>query len=170
VGLKNGIHYFNYEVEDDFFGQFEDTLVQRGKVFVDVALDRRNRLMALTFDIAGQVFTECDRCLAAVDMPIHGHHKLYVNLGHAEGDMDDDDVVILSPDETHIDLVQHIYEFTLLSLPLQRDCSELPEAVRPCDEEVIRKLAGESLSDAQTDPTPPVDPRWDALKSLEDES
>ncbi len=175
VALKNGVHYFNFEVEDDFFARFENNLVQKGKVFVDLALDRRNRTMTLDFDIAGRVHTECDRCLADVEMPIHGHHKLYVKLERQEGALFEDDVLYLPPEETHLDLSEPIYEFTLLSLPLQRTCSDLPEAERPCDWEVIRKLEGKaappSATEAETEePQAPIDPRWAKLRGLNEDA
>ncbi len=171
MGLKNGVHYFNFEVDDAFFGQFEESPVQRGRVFVDLALDRRNRVMTLDFDIAGRVHTECDRCLAAVDMPIHGHHKLYVKQDRPVDGPEDEDVLFLSPEATHIDLVRPIYEFTLLSLPWQRTCEDLPEDERPCDLDVIRKLEREAgalpETESETDRTTPIDPRWEKLRSLD---
>jgi uncharacterized metal-binding protein YceD (DUF177 family) len=175
VGLKNGVHYFNFEVDDDFFARFENSLVQRGKVFVDLALDRRNRTMTLDFDIAGRVHTECDRCLAEVEMPIHGHHKLYVKLERHEDAPIEDDVLYLSPEETHLDLTEPIYEFTLLSLPLQRTCTDLPEAERPCDWDVIRKLEGKTAAPTASeahpeDEHPPIDPRWAKLRDLSEDA
>jgi hypothetical protein len=46
VGLQVGIHYFNFEVGDAFFEHFEGSLVQQGKVFVDLALEKRDKAAA----------------------------------------------------------------------------------------------------------------------------
>jgi len=183
VGLQVGIHYFNYEVGDAFFEAFEGSLVQQGKVFVDLALEKRDRVMTLIFDIGGQVHVECDRCLAPLQLPIHGHFKVYVKTGR-EGALEDEDVIIISPEETHLDIEQHMYEFIQLSVPMLQGCEELPVSSRPCNWEVLRRLQGqvpeaEAMFPEQTPNNPkqeetihqdlpkPVDPRWEKLRKLE---
>ncbi|MBI1192133.1 MAG: hypothetical protein GC205_03010 [Bacteroidetes bacterium] len=181
VGLQVGIHYFNFEVGDAFFESFEGSLVQQGKVFVDLALEKRDRVMTLTFDIGGQVHVECDRCLAPLQLPIHGHFKVYVKTGR-EGALEDEDVIIIGPEETHLDIEQHMYEFIQLSVPMLQGCEELPLASRPCNLEVLRRLQGQNLDPSDEteikapkkpeetihqDLSKPVDPRWDKLRSLE---
>lgn len=170
VGLAWGLHYFNYEVDDHFFQAFEGGLVSKGRVFVDLALEKRERVMTLTFDIGGQVHTDCDRCLAPLNLPIHGHFKVYVKTGR-ETQSEDEDVIIISPEATHLELSQHIYEFIQLSLPMLRGCEEVALPNRPCNWEVLRRLENNSSEDSepiQKQPDQPVDPRWEKLRSLED--
>ncbi|MFT7588122.1 MAG: hypothetical protein ACI959_000328 [Limisphaerales bacterium] len=174
VGLKNGLHYFNFEVNDGFFEHFETSLVAKGKVFVDISLDRRTHVMTLTFDIGGQVHTECDRCLEPVDIPIHGHHKLFVKISHNQSGSDpsfeldkgSDDVLLIGQDATHIELAGPIHEFIQLSVPIQRNCDELPEDQKPCNQEVIKKLNGEDVANKKEENEKPIDPRWDKLRNL----
>ena len=173
VGLQMGIHYFNYEIGDDFFQAFEDGLVRQGRVFVDLALEKRERVMTLTFDIGGQVHTECDRCLAPLNLPIHGHFKVYVKIGR-EGTVEDEDVIVIAPEATHLDLALHMNEFIQLSLPMIRGCEEIAIANRPCNLEVLNRLEGENLENKevkeeqiQKDLPQPVDQRWEKLRNLE---
>ncbi len=173
VGLQTGLHYFNFEVGDAFFEAFEGSLVRQGRVFVDLALEKRERVMTLTFDIGGQVYVECDRCLAPLKLPIHGHYRVYVKPGRLDGP-EDDDVIRIAPEETHLELAQHMYEFILLSLPMMQVCEELPPQDRPCNREVLQRLEQqreEALPPKENPNTQelpgPVDPRWEKLRKLE---
>lgn len=183
MGLQNGIHYFNFEVGDGFFQAFEGSLIHQGRVFVDLALEKRDRVMTLTFDIGGQVHTECDRCLAPLDMPIHGHFRVYVKMSR-EGTLEDEDVIIISPEETHLDIAQHMYEFIQLSVPMMQACEEVAVANRPCNWEVLRRLEAQNAAETlpqkgkheeqkeqeeqiKEELPKPVDPRWEKLRSLE---
>ncbi len=170
VGLKHGVHYFNYEVDDTFFQQFEGGLIEKGKVFVDLMLDKRERVMSLTFDISGQVHVECHRCLAPLNMPIHGHFKVYVKAGRDEA-LEDDDVIVIGTEETHLDLGQHMHEFIQLSVPMLHVCDDLPESKRPCNWEVLKKLNAQHFGEkGDLPPLPPVSIQEKEIKESESAS
>jgi uncharacterized metal-binding protein YceD (DUF177 family) len=160
--MSPGVHYKNFEAGDEFFEAFEGGLVPNGKVFVDLKLDKRAQVVTLDFDLGGMVHTECDRCTAEVDIPIHGHYTIYAKPFRGE-DMESEDVVYYNPDDQQLDLSSLVYEFIQLSIPIQRSCEELPEKERSCNWEVIKKLEGQQSSD---DETKPIDPRWEGLKNL----
>lgn len=159
AGLKSGTHYFNFEAGDDFFGHFEANLVREGRVFADLCVEKRPRVSTLTFDLGGQVRAECDRCTAHLDLPIHGHFKVYLKYRGEKEDEGNEEVILVSPDEPEVDLSGLINEFIQLSLPMRRDCREIPEGRRPCNMDVIRKLEG-------TGDRTETDPRWDKLRAL----
>lgn len=169
VGLKNGLHYFNFEVDDTFFANFENSMVERGKVFVDISLDKRTRVMTLVFDIGGAVYTECDRCLEAIDLPIHGHHKLYVKVSSGQTSKDpeyelelgSDEVMLIGEDATHLELAKIMYDFIQLSIPIQRTCDQVPEK-GTCNQEMLSKMDGSDQTEEA-----PIDPRWEKLRNLE---
>lgn len=161
VGLKLGIHHFNFELDDSFFAHFESSLVTRGKVFVDLSFDKKDRLFVLNFDISGSILTDCDRCGQPFDLPIHGNYTLYVKVGdNREEDKDNEDVIWVSENESMLDLSEVIYEFVHLSVPMQRVHPLNREGVPGCDPEIIKLLSNEAAEEEKKDP------RWDILNNL----
>ena len=53
---------------------------------------------------------------------------------------EDPDVFYLSRTESHLDVSDWIYEFVLLSVPMQRMCSESEMGGPQCNVEVLEKL------------------------------
>jgi hypothetical protein len=41
VGLKNGVHHYNYELDDQFFSRFEDSIVRKCHLFIDLSFDKK---------------------------------------------------------------------------------------------------------------------------------
>lgn len=161
VGLKLGIHHFNFELDDLFFSRFESSLVNKGKVFIDLEFDRKDRLFVLNFDVSGSVAAECDRCGQPFDLPIHGNYTLYVKLGDKrEEDADNEDVIWIGESDSVLDLSEMMYEFIHLSLPIKRVHPESADGKLGCDPEIIKLLGSEDGEHHDTDP------RWDILKNL----
>ena len=61
-GLKNGDHNFNFEVTDKFFEKIEYSEIKKGKVNVDVLLNKQENMLVFNFSINGFVNVICDRC------------------------------------------------------------------------------------------------------------
>ena len=53
---------------------------------------------------------------------------------------DDPDVYYISRNESHIDVADWIYEFVLLSIPIQKMCKEFETGGPQCNMEVLEKL------------------------------
>jgi len=51
TGLKLGVHNFEFEVNDAFFGEFEYSLVKSGSLKVELELDKQETMMFLHFYI-----------------------------------------------------------------------------------------------------------------------
>ncbi len=163
VGLKAGVHHFNYELDEAFFGQFPESQVQQGKVFVDLALDKKERLFVLNFDISGSIATECDRCGQQVDLPIHGNYTLYVKLGDKrEEDKDSEEVMWLPDSESMLDVSGPMYEFIHLSVPMAKVHPDTRTGEPGCDPEILKLLTQEEEPEEEKH----TDPRWDKLNDL----
>ncbi len=160
VGMKLGVHHFNFELEETFFSHFEGSLVKESKIFVDIEFDKKDRLFVLNFDISGSITTDCDRCGQQFDLPIHGNYILYVKLGDKrEEDVDNEDVIWIPDNESMLDLSETMYEFVHLSLPIKKTHPDLPNGVMGCNPEILKLLG--NLEDDQN-----KDPRWDILNNL----
>ena len=122
-GLRNGVHQFEFQIDHNFFQHFEQSPVKDGNIELKFSLDKRPDMYVLQFDFGGTVKTDCDRCLAQIDLPIQDCQQLLVKLSTEEAG-EDAEVVYLNPEVSQINVAKYIYEFICLSLPLIKvyDC------------------------------------------------
>lgn len=160
-GLKTGIHHFNYELDETFFSHFENSLVNKSRIFADLSFEKKERLFILNFDISGSIVTECDRCGQEFDLAVHGNHTLYVKLGDMRSEEEDNEEVIWLPEnEVVLNIAEPLYEFIHLSIPMHKTHPDTPNGKSGCDPEIIKHI-GEH-PDKET-----TDPRWEVLKKLD---
>lgn len=169
IGLKYGVTTFSLKVEDAFFKEFgsETELVSGANVQVELSLDKRENMIVLNFGIDGTVKVACDRCLNELDQAILDEFKVYVKFsGNADGmSSDDDDVIILPTDETHLHLAEIVHDLVLLSIPMQKGCPPNEVGGPQCNKQVLEYLdkQNEETAEEQENIT---DQRWAALEKL----
>lgn len=163
--LNEGIHEFEYKIDDVFFGEFEDSLIKKGNVDMKIVFEKRTQMYIVDFSFSGKVDSTCDRCLTAINLPIEGDNRLYVKFDNDE-DNDEIDVIFLPEGTLELNFAQYIYEFINLSLPIVKtyDCED--EATPPCDMDMLDKLYPEEEEDKNEDKT--GNPLWEQLKQIED--
>lgn len=152
-GLSAGEHEFRFNIDNEFFESFEYFDSERGKLNVDVTLNREPSLLDFRFFISGNVDLVCDRCLNCFNQPVSGEFRLIVKFGkdfHEESD----EVVVIPNTESNFDLRQYIFEYINFLIPVKR----VHLNIEDCDQEMIGKL--ENIS------KPATDSRWDILKKL----
>jgi uncharacterized protein len=159
-GLREGLHEFEFEVQDLFFEQFEQGLVNKGDVQVMVKLEKRSSFMKLFFELKGNVELVCDRCLDNYRQAVNSSYELFVKFG--ENEFDDDKVIWILPEEHKINLAQLIYEYIILSLPLKQVHPGEKGGVNGCNKEMLKKLEEHKFREVEKKNT---DPRWSALKN-----
>lgn len=162
--LKPGRYEYEFEVNDSFFEHFEESEITHGRLAVKLEVQRQPVMLALAFDITGEVELTCDRCGDLYRQPVEGHRRMVVNLGGGEPE-DEDDIVILPAHEHALDVSKYIYEFITLLVPQRRVHPEDENGVSGCDPEVIKKLNELRIGDDENGDAP-SDPRWAALKGL----
>ncbi|WP_462252744.1 YceD family protein [Ferruginibacter sp.] len=144
VGLKPGIHEFDYEVDDKFFAEKGVTDFTNCNANIKLSLDKKSSFMLLKFEIGGKANVTCDRCGNALPMDIWDEFNMLVKLvenpEEMNGQEEDPDVFYISKTESHIDVGNWIYEFVLLSFPIQKTCSEEEKGGPLCNKEVLEKL------------------------------
>lgn len=133
-GLKNGLHDFRFEVDGSLFEQYENSELKDGRCTVDVQLNRGDRQLLCTVQIAGEVVVPCDRCLEDCTLPIDYEGQLVVKFSDEEQEYDGE-VLWLYPGDTEVDLTQYIYESIVLSLPYRRVHAE-----GLCDPEMMARF------------------------------
>ena len=160
VGLKLGDHLYQFEVDGEFFKEFDNTELQEGCLQVDLILTKRSNLMELMFRVKGSMQSLCDRCGGVLKLPLQ-HQELRIVKFSQEDFNNTDDVLVIGNDECEINVSHMVYETIALALPIRRfHDNEINGQL--CDEEVLEKL--EEYQGQEE--TKEVDDRWSALKDL----
>ncbi|RYF85209.1 MAG: DUF177 domain-containing protein, partial [Chitinophagaceae bacterium] len=68
VGLKPGIHEFEYEISDKFFADYQEQEFRNCIAHVKLSLDKKHGLLLLKFEVGGKLEVTCDRC--GNDLPL----------------------------------------------------------------------------------------------------
>ena len=127
VGLKPGIHEFNYEIRDKFFDEFQHQDFRNCNAHVKLVLDKKNGFMLLKFELGGSIEVTCDRCNNDLPIELWDEFNIIVKMVDEPEVMnqqvDDPDVYYISRTESHISVENWIYEFINLSIPMHKTCN-----------------------------------------------
>src|SRR5579862_1811206 len=144
VGLKPGVHEFEYRITDRFFEAYQQQDFKNCNVVVKLALDKKNGFMLLKFEVAGSIEVTCDRCGNALPIELWDEFNILAKLVEEPDLMneqeEDPDVYYISRNESHLHIADWIYEFINLSIPLQRMCEENEIGGKFCNKEVLSML------------------------------
>ncbi|HMQ48097.1 MAG TPA: DUF177 domain-containing protein [Saprospiraceae bacterium] len=161
-GLHFGIHQFDFQIDRHFFENFDYSPIQEAAIDLKLELDRRPDMYVLLFHLKGTVQTECDRCLAGIDLPIEDTQQLVVKLS-ADEQIGDDDVIFIHPDTSRFQIAEYIYEYICLAMPMIKryDCEA--DDNPKCDQEMLRRLLQQedTIESKEEEGENPI---WDALK------
>ena len=166
VGLKQGKHTFEYQIDKEFFEHFEYDEFNSVDVKIDLLFDKKPTMMELTFTASGMVNVNCDLTNEPYDQPVNGGLIMVVKFGD-EFNNDNEDLLILPHSEYQLNVAQYIYELIVLSVPLKRvhpgvkDGSLKSEVLEKL-EELRPKVADIKENENGED----IDPRWNKLKNL----
>ena len=173
---------FEFHVNDAVFEEI-DGLIDRGNIKSIVKCTSASE-GSFRFNIhsEGVVTTPCNRCLADLELRIDTTNELMVKLG--DDDSDDGSIITVNHENGFLNVLQPIYEFIALSMPIS-----LVHEPGMCDEAMMEELSKHQATrssgeDAKDDEMPsdettdfddvddseqkPVDPRWEVLKKLVD--
>jgi len=161
-GLSAGVHQFNYKLDNAFFEQFNKSPVKNAKIEVLLFFDKKNNFFELTFKLDGWINTLCDRCTEDYKLEIMDDHKLFVKLeDYQQAQNTNEDIIYINRNETHLNVTQFLYEFTVLSMPIKKSCNLNKNGLPECGKDF-----GKYLTSPKVIEKPPIDPRWEALKKL----
>lgn len=157
-GLKEGDHQFSFKIDERFFEEIDYSELTHGDIRVDLDMLREERMITLIFHFSGNVEVLCDRCASALQQEIKGTKSLFFKIGD-EYREESDEVIILPESEHSINVMQYIYEFIHLLLPVRKVHPKDEQGNSQCDQEVIQRIDQSKKDNTR-------DPRWDALKKL----
>lgn len=144
VGLKQGMHLFEYRIEDKFFVPYGEQDFENCNANIKLSLDKNNGFMLLKFDVDGELNVACDRCGNTLPTQLWDEFNIIVKMVDdpemMNGQEEDPDVYYIGRGESHLHLADWIYEFINLSIPLQKMCKEEEMGGPKCNTEVLEKL------------------------------
>ncbi len=164
IGLKQGKHQFDYQIDKTFFDRFEYDEFESCDVKVQVVLDKKTTMLELHFKHKGTVHVPCDLTGEPFDLPVKGKIDVVVQFGDAFND-ENEELLILPHGEHQVDVSQYIYEMIVLSVPLKRvhpgvkDGTLKSEAIEKLEQLAVKAKKEETKKEE-------TDPRWDQLKKL----
>jgi uncharacterized protein len=155
--LKNGDHEFNFEINDAFFGHFENSLVEKGNGHCRMELKKNDTMMTMNFEFDTEVELVCDRSLDTFTFAIEEKHELIVKFGEHDEELSED-LLVIARDTQIFDTAPYLLEFINLAIPMKKlhpryDGVETPDLIY--QSEVTEEESEEG-----------IDPRWAVLKKL----
>ena len=87
VGLKPGIHEFEYNIDDKFFIAYQEQDFKKCSAQVKLTLDKKSGFMLLKFEVGGRLEAPCDRCGNDLPLELWDEFNIVVKM------VDDPDVM-----------------------------------------------------------------------------
>lgn len=148
-GMKNGIHVVTFQINDSFFKEFENSLIEKGQFEARIEVEKSNNLIILHSEIKGFMETNCDRCLSDIKLPVAASNSIHVKNG--DPSESDDEVMYVREDVTSLNVASLIYESLHVAIPLIKvyDCQS--EEIIPCNSEILNFLVEVSDQNEEDD-------------------
>jgi len=162
VRYELGDHHLEFEVDDSFFGHFEYSQIQHGKIHVDIGFEKQERMMIFTISLTGNVLVTCDRCSDEFYLSLTDNQRLIVKFG-TEYFEESEDVVVIPESEYKFDMASYLYEFIHLALPARVIHPDDENGNSTCDPDMLERLR-------KITPSADVDPRWESLRNFDNEN
>ncbi|MFT7155283.1 MAG: hypothetical protein ACI8Q1_000284 [Parvicella sp.] len=176
AGLNLGGHDYKFEINETFFESFEYSEIEKCKIDVSLRFEKSTSMITLLFAIKGYVASSCDTCLDDMDLPIEGEYKQIVKISdYAQEDLNSE-IMVVPTAEYEMDVEKMIFDVIYLSIPYKKQHEE-----GQCDPEVLNKMKDyllteevfdededqqESTDEENKEDNNNIDPRWNALKGL----
>ncbi len=171
-GLATGVHEFAYELDDfklDKIGFPKQDWYEKLAVSVKVKFDKKSSFFLLRFDIGGNIELPCDRCGDVYRLPLWEEFEMVVKLVSENEDAtrnnedeENGDVVFIPRSQTVIDISEWLYEFVMLSVPIQHIHPNNDDGTSGCNQEAL-KLLNKMAEEA---PKEQINNLWKGLEKL----
>ena len=162
VGLKEGVHQFEFEIENTFFKTYDFNDFFDAKIKVLLSFDKKATLMNLHFNALGSVEVACDVTNEHFDFPIDTSFDWIIKFGD-EYNNDNDEILIIPHGSYEINVAQPIYEMIVLAIPAKIVHPGIEDGT--LESEILTKLQ-ELQPKERLLPQEESDPRWNKLKDL----
>jgi uncharacterized metal-binding protein YceD (DUF177 family) len=159
VGLKEGQHIFNFDIDKTFFNEFEFSDFHTVLLKVDLLFEKKANMLKLSFTVHGNVGLTCDVTNEHFEYPLETTLDWIVKFGDAYND-DNDEFLVLPYGSYQLNVAQPIYEMIVLATPLKKVHPGIAEGT--LDSDLLKRLDELQPKEKKEQ----KDPRWDKLKDL----
>ena len=164
IGLKQGKHLFEYEIDNTFFDAYGFNEFNYSSLQVTLVFEKKTTFFELNFEVTGTVNVDCDTSLEPFNQKIYGNLPLVIKFGQEYND-DNDEMIIIPHEYYELDVSQFIYELIILSVPTKKVHPKVLDGTM--DSEALNKLRELEIKKNKSSSNEDItDPRWDKLKSL----
>ena len=119
-GLKNGKHNFRFEIDKEFFQQFDtEQEFTDPKLVADVLMEKHTTFLEFWITTSGTVNLTCDITNDQFDHPISSEMRLLVQFGE-EYDDSEEEVITIPRNDHAFNVAQFIYEEVMLAIPMKK--------------------------------------------------
>lgn len=165
--LKQGQHKETFEIGKAFFEHFDHSLIQEADIQAKLSMNKTLSHLDVQFHFEGWVELPCDRCNLPYQQPISRDDRIIYSFNEGQ-QYDYAEVIYVDRDESDLSIIQELYDFVSLALPMRR----VPDfGLHRCDPDTLKAMGldenGDPLPENEEDRE--IDPRWEALKKLKDQ-
>ncbi|TVZ56634.1 uncharacterized metal-binding protein YceD (DUF177 family) [Lutibacter sp. Hel_I_33_5] len=161
VGLKEGSHLFEYQIDNTFFEAFNFDEYLDSNLNVQINFVKKPTLLELSFTVNGTINVPCDITNEPFDLIIDGKLPLLIKFGEEYND-DNEELIIVAHGSYEINVAQYIYEMIVLAVPTKRVHPKVIDGT--LESEALKRLKQLEIKESKT--VEKTDPRWDKLKDL----
>lgn len=163
IGLKEGKHQFDYQIDNTFFELFEFDEFNETAIKATLGFHKKATMLELTFNASGTVNVNCDVTNEPFEQPVEGNLTLIVKFGN-EYNNENEEILIVPHGEYEINVAQYIYEMIVLAIPSKRIHPGIEDGT--LESEILEKLEELQPGTDKKETEEEIDPRWNTLKKL----
>jgi uncharacterized metal-binding protein YceD (DUF177 family) len=164
IGLKEGLHQFEYLIEKEFFDFFNYDELNNSNVIVQLSFLKKTTMFELNFSFSGWVEVACDITNELYHQPIKTESELIIKFGETFNN-ENEELLVIPHSEFKVNVAQYIYESIVLALPLKRIHPGVEDGTLKSDIlDKLKELEPKELKDKIDKED--IDPRWNKLKNI----
>lgn len=128
--LPDGVHQFKEAIIGGTLGFYRSELFPND-IQISVELNKFIKNITCLIEVKTNARFQCDRCLKDFDRVIEERSELLFHIGPDKLETEEEEVILLTPEEKEIDLTSHISEMLILSVPMKILCEENCKGICP---------------------------------------
>lgn len=163
--LSQKEYEYQFDIDDNFFALFEDSIVSKGKLVAKVNMSLHPGVIEMDFEIKGTVVITCDRSLEEYDQEINSNERLLFKFGEENAEISEE-IISITRDTHRINVAQYIYEFITIAIPFVKRHPRFQEEEDDNEEGKLIYQSSTAPAEEEEDNKESEDPRWALLKNL----
>lgn len=138
-GLPIGVSEHKFILDDLLFEYFNHPYVEKGRIDVQLRIDKRPNVIEVQIHLKGDLEVTCDRCLDKFIYPIEVQDTLTYSIEEDKSNHSGN-IVVIPKEQSEIDLSSELYEMSLTALPISKIHPKDKDGQPTCNVEMIEIL------------------------------